>query len=354
MYTAKQSCRLDVAGHGLLSIAIAAGVLAMHCSRTALAAAAHRSKVTILHQPPPKIAPGAIDCREVNRNATGQQQPTKKSDCVGIQYQASSKVNLDTYCVSSNSHASRLGAPICTMTSYNSLRKCARTAGEQASIAVCCNMVTCYLMSLDDMQAAKAIPIEYLDYILVMDAQAPEFRRAAAACTGASPNATECCTLLADVQDDLAILFPSVLGEAAIYPSMNAACTAGLQAALCKWNVTINITELCLEETGIQCINFMSNMCPATTAPIRVMQPLINACAEAVNSTSACGDCLHYLASGVASLLRRASSDAPANQTMANDCTKLLIVTAVHSEPLTIRGFSFIFRWRCQTTLPDL
>eukprot|EP00850_Spirogloea_muscicola_P023290 SM000344S13014 [mRNA] locus=s344:75319:77435:- [translate_table: standard] len=303
---AKRHCRLGVAGHGLLSVAIAAGVLAMHCSRTALAAAAHRPKVrSDMSLPPahlvvevlnlatkdsrfpcaqqdlaanitidvnqkPQLA-GAIDCREANRNASGQQQPTNKSVCVGIQYQA-----------------------------------------------------------------------------------APEFRRAAAACTGARPNATECCTLLADVQDDLAILFPSVLGEAAIYPAMNAACTAGLQAALYKRNVTVNIAELCLEVTGIQCVNFMSNMCPATTAPTRVMQPLIHACAEAVNSTSACGDCLHYLASGVASLLRRASSDAPANQTMANDCTKLLIVMAVHSEPLTIRGFSFIFRWRCQTTLPDL
>eukprot|EP00850_Spirogloea_muscicola_P019476 SM000191S05225 [mRNA] locus=s191:84891:86997:+ [translate_table: standard] len=261
MHKAKRYCLLNVAGHGLLSVALAAGFLAMLCSRTALAVAAHRRKVTqdlaaninIHVNQKPQLA-GAIDCREINRNATGQQQLTNKSDCVGVQYQA-----------------------------------------------------------------------------------APEFRRAAAACTGARPNATECCTLLADVQDDLAILFPAVLGEAAIYPSMNAACTAGLQAALCKRNVTVNITELCLEETGIQ-----------------VMQPLIHACAEAVNSTSACGDCLHYLASGVASLLRRASGDAPANQTMANDCTKLLIVTAVHSEPLTIRGFSFIFRWRCQTTLPDL
>eukprot|EP00850_Spirogloea_muscicola_P000334 SM000001S04736 [mRNA] locus=s1:1959361:1962043:+ [translate_table: standard] len=192
---------------------------------------------------------------------------------------------------------------------------------------------------------------------------APSLRGAIKACRGPSPNATRCCRPLAVVQEELSILYPATYGQATVNIAVNAACNAALQAALQVRGVTVNVLALCPEELGVQCISPVRNTCPAKSVPKsaqellpfagRVVRPLVIACgSRAVNATIACSICLLELATGVNSLMHSSGSTHHVNQTVANDCAALLIVSALVVEPMTARSFAYIQRWNCTAVVP--
>eukprot|EP00850_Spirogloea_muscicola_P016011 SM000127S26627 [mRNA] locus=s127:99700:102395:+ [translate_table: standard] len=184
-------------------------------------------------------------------------------------------------------------------------------------------------------------------------AQAPSLRGAINACRGPSPNATRCCRPLGVVQEELSILYPATYGQATVNIAVNAACNAALQAALQVRGVTVNVLALCPEELGVQCISPVRNTCPAKSVPERVLRPLAVACgSRAVNATIACSICLLELATGVNSLMHSSGSTHHVNQTVANDCAALLIVSALVVEPMTARSFAYIQRWNCRAVVP--
>eukprot|EP00850_Spirogloea_muscicola_P008292 SM000044S15939 [mRNA] locus=s44:182513:185198:+ [translate_table: standard] len=202
---------------------------------------------------------------------------------------------------------------------------------------------------------------------------APSLRGAINACRGPSPNSTRCCRPLGVVQEELSILYPATYGQATVNIAVNAACNAALQAALQVRGVTVNVLALCPEELGVQCISPVRNTCPAKSVfesghclqegsrraeellafAGRVLRPLVVACgSRAVNATIACSICLLELATGVNSLMHSSGSTHHVNQTVANDCAALLIVSALVVEPLTARSFAYIQRWNCRAVVP--